>query len=425
MATAKGRIGAIGVACGVSLAGLVAAGLGRQARAQERPQQERPLRHERELRQFAGVVNVEVPVRVFDGDRFVDNLTIGDFELLENGQPQKIVAIYRVQKTRIQNEESAVPAAGKPVPKTKRTIVMEFELLDPAPKIDDAMDYFFNEVLEPDDNLTIVTPQQTYRFKPEALARLPRPEIARQLKAKLRKDIIAGARDYKWLLRDIRDTLKMPLDPDLKMHLLGDYVRRLRDRLRINPAALQQLAQALKTVQGQKYVFLFYEREIVSDISSLFGNFGDESLPSEERSLADMAAADALRTPELTPAAIQQIFSDASITANFIYLTQSKMNAAGLDGELQRGGDASPPVKDVSSPIYGAFREMARATGGITDASGNPFSGFRKAVTASENYYLLYYVPPNYQPDGKFREIKVNVKGRSYRVTHRAGYFAN
>lgn len=378
-----------------------------------------------ELQHVVGVVNVEVPVRVFDGDKFVDNLAIGDFEVLENGRPQKIVALYRVQKTTIKKEETSVPPAAKPAPKTKRTIVMEFELLDPSPKIDDAMSYFFNEILEPDDTLIIVTPQGTYRFKPEALARLPRPEMARQLQAKLRTDIIAGASEYKWLLRDIRDVRRMPVDPDQKMVILGEYVRRLRDRVGISPAALRQLAQSLKTLEGQKYVFLFYERELVVDISSLFGNFGDESLPPEERNLADMAAADALRTPELTSTAIQQIFSDASITANFIYLTQSKMNAAGLDGELQRGGDALPPVKDLSATIYSAFREMASATGGVTDASGNPFSGFRKAVTASENYYLLYYVPENYQPDGKFREIEVGVKGKSYAITHRAGYFAN
>jgi len=46
-------------------------------------------------------------------------------------------------------------------------------------------------------------------------------------------------------------------------------------------------------------------------------------------------------------------------------------------------------------------------------------------VTASKNYYLLYYVPANYQADGKFKEIKVTVKGRSYKISNRAGYFAN
>lgn len=52
-------------------------------------------------------------------------------------------------------------------------------------------------------------------------------------------------------------------------------------------------------------------------------------------------------------------------------------------------------------------------------------ASLKKTVTASENYYLLYYSPAEYKADGKFREIEVRVKERSYRVSHRAGYVAD
>jgi VWFA-related protein len=379
--------------------------------------------HPQELRHTTGVVNVEVPVRVFDGDRFVGDLAIRDFEVFENGKPQRIVALYLVQKTNIQKEEAAGPAASKPAPKTARTIVLEFEVLDPMPKLDEAVDYFFNEVLQPDDSLTVVTPRTTYRFKPEALARLPRPEIALQLKGKLRSDILAGASDYKRLLGDIRDISSMSLDPDQKQQMISGIIRQLRDRLGVNPASLRRMAQALKAQEGQKYVFLFYQRELINSAS--LGQFGDESLDAAESSLSDASNADAQRTSEVTPKMIERIFSDASVTAHLIYLTQSKMNAAGLDGEFQRGGGGGLQTKDLSASIFSSLREIARATGGIAESSGNPSAAFRTAVTASENYYLLYYVPADYQADGKFKEIKVAVKGKRYRVSNRAGYFAN
>ncbi len=376
------------------------------------------------LQHKTGVINVEVPIRVFDGDRFVDDLALGDFEIFENGKPQQAVALYRVQKTNIQKEEAAVPANVKPAPKTKRTIVMEFEVLDPLPKIDDAIDYFFNEVLQPEDTLQVVTPKKTYHFKPEALARLPRPVIAGQLKGKLRADILAAAAEYKRLLDDVRDVMKMPIpDPDQKLMMISDLLRELRDRVKIDRAALKRLAQTLKGMEGQKYVFLFYERELIEDPTASFGNFGLEAASVSE--LSDMAAADVQRITEVTAKDVEQIFSDASITAHFIYLTQSRKNAAGLDAEKQAGGGDLRGVKDLSPMIFTAFREMAEATGGITDSSGNPFAGFQKAVTATENYYILYYVPAEYRADGKFREIEVSVKGKSYRITHRAGYFAN
>jgi len=368
------------------------------------------LLHPQELRHVAGVVNVEVPVRVFDGERFVNDLTLKDFEIFENGKPQKIIALYLIRKANIQKEETSGPVAAKPAPKTGRTIVMQFEVLDPMPKLDEAVDFFFDHVLEPEDSLTIITPRTTYRFKPEALARLPRQEIARQLKDKLREDILTGATEYKRLLGDFRDILRSPEDaPDLRLHKLQVVIRQLRDRIGIDEASLRRTALALKALEGQKYIFLFYEKELINSVS--FGNLGDESLPAEERNLDDMAAAEVQRDLTVNP-------------AHFIYLTQSKMNAAGLDAEYQQQNEALQ-AKDLSASIYTSFREMARVTGGVSEASGNPFAAFRKAATAMENYYLLYYVPENYQADGKFKEIKVIIKGKSYRVTNRAGYFAN
>jgi hypothetical protein len=100
------------------------------------------------------------------------------------------------------------------------------------------------------------------------------------------------------------------------------------------------------------------------------------------------------------------------------------MNAAGLDSENQLRNEALQS-NDLSSSVYTTFQEMAQATGGVSESSGNPFAAFQKAATATENYYLLYYVPENYQADGKFKEIRVAVKEKRFRVTSRAGYFAN
>lgn len=39
-------------------------------------------------------INVEVPVRVYKGDNFVDDLTINDFVVFEDGVLQRIEAVY-------------------------------------------------------------------------------------------------------------------------------------------------------------------------------------------------------------------------------------------------------------------------------------------------------------------------------------------
>ncbi|UCE22401.1 MAG: hypothetical protein JSV46_09400 [Candidatus Aminicenantes bacterium] len=51
------------------------------------------------------VINIEVPVRVFKGGQFVEDLTINDFSIFEDGKPQQIEAVYLIKKTDIQREE--------------------------------------------------------------------------------------------------------------------------------------------------------------------------------------------------------------------------------------------------------------------------------------------------------------------------------
>ena len=78
-----------------------------------------------------------------------------------------------------------------------------------------------------------------------------------------------------------------------------------------------------------------------------------------------------------------------------------------------------------SEDIFSIFSEMSQATGGITSSSSNPKYLFERASNAVESYYLLYYSPKNYQTDGKFKKINIKVKGKNYRITHRAGYIAD
>jgi len=48
------------------------------------------------------VINIEVPVRVFQNGNFVENLTIDDFEILEEGIPQRIQAVYLIKKRTVE-----------------------------------------------------------------------------------------------------------------------------------------------------------------------------------------------------------------------------------------------------------------------------------------------------------------------------------
>ncbi len=82
------------------------------------------------------------------------------------------------------------------------------------------------------------------------------------------------------MLGSLRDIAAPALDADQKLERTSGFVRQLRDRLGINRRSLRKLAQGLKALEGQKYVFLFYQKELVPLPS--VGQFGDESLDSSE-----------------------------------------------------------------------------------------------------------------------------------------------
>lgn len=368
-----------------------------------------------DIQHEVGVINIEVPVRVFKGGRFINNLTINDFELFEDGILQKIETVYLINKTAIKKHEgSEIPA-----PQVSRHFVLMFELTEYLPRVGDSLDHFFDNVLLPEDTLTVVTPGKTYNFKPEAMQKLPREEIVSQLKVKLRKDTRAGNAEYWSLIRDLQNSMS---DEDLfleqRLQNYESILKRLGDIRQIDEAKMMQFAGFLKDMGGQKNVFLFYQKELIPKI-----DFRD--LVQMETSLQD--SPDMImklnelfsffkRDIRFDVAKVKQAFADSSISMHFILLTAQRQHYFSNNGMVMR---------EQSEDIFSAFSEMAQATGGLINSSANAEYAFEQAVDASENYYLVYYSPQNYKSDGSFKNIKVAVKSGGYRISHRAGYIAN
>jgi len=223
--------------------------------------------------------------------------------------------------------------------------------------------------------------------------------IVDQLNEKLRKDIRSGAREYKSMIRNLEFFKVMGGPSSLTTKSIFG---RIRDYRYFDEKKLYEFKDQLMDIEGQKYVFLFYQQLLIP-LSRDIPYIGEEliSFPVKK---------------------IKQIFSDPSIFINFIFLTKPQIHQLDVTRKKSR---SNLEQTDISLETFGAFHEMAKATGGITDSSANIAASFQRAAISSENYYLLYYAPKNYKTDGKFKNIKVKVKGKNYRVTHRAGYIAD
>jgi hypothetical protein len=370
-----------------------------------------------ELQHEVRVVNVEVPVRVFKGSSFVDDLKIEDFELYEDGKLQKIESVYLIKRTSVERGE------GKKVegPKVQRTFVFLFQMVDYMPETGKALEYFFENVLSAQDSLIVITPVKTYNLKSETFGVLPKDRIKEQLVGILRKDITLGGGEYRTIMRELEDT--PPVNSE-QLFIFRDLLEQL-ERLRVvDQKKMQYFAEFLKKREGQKYVYLFYQKEMIPKLSpsaqlplTTGASGGSIGFTMELMAILDFYKRDITFDVDL----VKKTFSDSSMVVHFLFITKTPP----VQIEIARMRPSGMVMAEQSEDIFSAFREVARATGGLTESSSDASVAFKKAVEASENYYLLYYKPTDDRTDGKFREISVKVKRGGVTVSHRAGYFAN
>ncbi|MFC2161609.1 hypothetical protein ACFLRX_08165 [Acidobacteriota bacterium] len=382
-----------------------------------------------EIQHEAVAVNIEVPVRVFKGKTFIDNLSIDDFEIYEDGILQKTEAVYLIKKMDIVREDTEMnkeEARKVSSPKVTRNFVLLFEIHEYLPKIGKAIEYFFNDIYVEGDALTVMTPLNTFSFNSEALERLSNKEISKELIELLRGDTRRSTIAYRGLLHDLEDIKRFEKDTeggfeDLISMMHSNISAKLRNLRYIDETKLLEFVDFLLSTEGPKHVFFFLQK-LQIPIIRYNPVFGFDDLEEFDAYMA------------LDETKIKQIFSDSSITAHMIYVTklsdldimQREAGSLTNANEYDTSQTTMPRVlQDISGSMFSAFKDIAETTGGIVDSSTNAAASFKKAADASENYYLLYYSPKNYVPDGKFKEIKIKVKGQRYRITHRAGYVAD
>ncbi len=385
------------------------------------------------------VLNVEVPVRVFQGATFIDSLTIDDFEILEDGIPQKIEACYLVKKSAIQRREEN----KRYIPQTARHFYLFFEVTDYHPKIQEALDYFFENILIPNDTLVIVTPVKTYRLKEQALQAKPKRAIAAELKGIIRKDCLEGNTEFRNTVADLAslarsisgqlqagvedgapakeqdETTKSEFQSmriDEQIILYGTLLDKLENLRAVNQLKMLDFAHHLIKSEGQKYVFLFYQREYIPQIApkiiAEFIGLYQENIYVYHTLTRAAGFRDRMIPFDIEK--VKQAYADASTAIHFMFITTPRPEIPGVY------------MEERSEDVFSSFRQISEATGGFFQNSANPASMFRNALEAAENYYLLYYTPKKLDaPDRNFRTIQVRLKNGKYQVLHRSGYFLN
>ncbi|HVS12353.1 MAG TPA: VWA domain-containing protein [Thermoanaerobaculia bacterium] len=390
------------------------------------------------------VLEVQVPINVVGKDgRPIRGLTAADFEILDEGRAQEIIAFEVIDLAELEPDplrpslaDEAIPAAAR------RHFLFLFDLSfsrgTHVLRARQAAQRFVVDNMHPTDLAAVAVhsvergPQLIVTFTPD------RAQLARAI------DTLGAPT----LLKDVRDPLRFVIDtPDSDSGLaisdsgaaspLAEYesvstylsvistqMQRMEKayvRGQINgwTQSLGEMAKILASVEGRKHIVYFTEG---FDGRLVLGRQPDRDDPDAERDYF------ALQQGQYQLVDLDDTFGNTQL-----------LNSIGVMLEEFRRADSVLQVVDISGiradmPAEHRARRvndevlflLANETGGELFEGSNDFGRQLGGVLQRSTVtYLLSFHPKDLIADGRHRKLKVRVNApRGARISHREGYYA-
>lgn len=390
------------------------------------------------------IVNVEVFVTDDDGKRVV-GLGLGDFEILEDGQPVEITNFFATSRP---DRLLRSPEAGQPQPAERpktgaRPVLPPDQQLNLIVYVDhfnlrpanrrrllDELDGFLEDRLIQGDNVMligayrtaeVVTPLTRNRRQiDEGLARLGRAATYRQVDDAQRR-------------RVMRQMNSAALEGELEsaIQFVRSYVQGARHDLDTSAAALRRVVRSLAGLPGRKAVLYVSEglpqrpgEELYQDLLDRFGirsireaqlagvrvNPSADALGEDASFVLDDIAREAnAHQATLYPIDATGPVGAPSLSSEHPSVVGGTMGNTGLDAML---------ANNLQEPLI----DMAEATGGRTVLGTFAFEEALTDVADDfDSFYSLGY-QSSHRGDGEFHDIVVRVKRSGLAVRHRSGF---
>jgi len=350
-------------------------------------------------------------------DRPVNGLTAADFDIIDNGRPQKIIAFEVHARPALPAAPAVAPAAAVPSPSpaprpapSKPDLPRNFFLL---------IDYFRNDISG------IAMAKKTAAHFLETQVR-PADETA-LLAYSINKGLSVECpptTDHRAVLEALRKLRQIPyLDDGIKawpLETIGaDENTVLRERAELSnnfSAALVDLAKYLRVVPGFKHLIL-YSRGISRDI--LGGNVAPDAKEGIDPS--DSMEADIwggkLETGGFTIRNYEEMIRELGSADSAIYA----VNTQGLKGYYRFPQES---VEAAQNRLGGDnLKQMADITGGKYFADAIHYEEIDRAIEETTSHYYVLGYSLSEKQDGAYHSLKVSVKNGDLRVRAPQGYF--
>jgi len=377
------------------------------------------------------VKNIEVPVRVLDGKNLVTDLTKEDFILTE-GKDQVDINGFFIKRKIMRNPSDVTAAApATPLPASEspvsRTFVLTFQVTTYNEDLEKALNYLFDKILRPTDQLMVFANNSTRTFKD-----INNPQ---QIKAILIDDFRTAGEAYRNRLstyvRRIEDNLKMndftrairdDRESDTRAEdmiffldkYLGVWEEYKKMYLLPNMDVFYNFSRYLEHIKGEKWVLNFYQFEIFPRIRIQSELFNKMRTIAANMSLSTNPSTMALgRRFEQT---LQEIYINLNMTRGFpldeITKLFYKVDATFHSFFIRTQNPSflqDYSYQTISTELEQLLGSITEVTGGRSIVSNNLAESLDTVIEMEDVYYILTFKPKN--PD-KAESIKIRIPSR-------------
>jgi VWFA-related protein len=398
-------------------------------------------------------VDVDVVVTDEQG-KFVTGLTRDDFEVFEDGKPQKVDTFSLVEVPVEKPAEFVVD--GRPIPPDTQTNRKPFDgrvyafILDDldvsamrsAPVRDAARDFVRRYMGANDLGAVIYTSGRTDAAQEFTTNRELLIKAIDKFQGRRMRSLSLDRLDAYYQRIAYGYTSRTDPDPNTGQITSQDPAGhgRTSDPTELERGTraltvldtLKNTAEFLGSVRGRRKAVLFFSEGLDFPIRDVFG--------AHDASVVIRASQDAISTAARANVNYYTIDPRglAGMTTDFME-SAGLASGAGTPGPVLMVPGANTPVSGITgaSGVFNVqdellqefrlsqdtLRELAEQTGGLASVNTNDVRpAFERIVDANSRYYLLGYYPPNHPRNGRFHKIEVRVKRPGVRVEARRGY---
>lgn len=352
----------------------------------------------------AGVEAVAVDAFVTDRQgNPVRNLTMADFDILEDGKPQSITSFTEVNIPIVAPEPYS-PTAVQPDVATNtagegRLYVVVFDELNPSPSISV-------------EGLALKARQFLHGF------------IEQHFEANDVGIVVSVGRTRAGWMQDFTSNRRLLLNA-IDSYSGGTQSADITPepasfRARNQARALRDLMESLEKIQGRRKAVIYIASEV-----------GESALATPSAAGVTLNSGSALDVANSTAgrANVWDVIDYQGGVKSIAFDDLRAAMAAAMRGGIAfytfDPAGADPEMIGTSENLerMGGLRKLASVTGGFAVVNSNQFTqAFPRIVAENSNYYVLGYTSANEKRDGRYRRLQVRMKRPDLNVRFRDGY---